>query len=70
MLFESASFYVTLVIQSGVDIIAFMVILMIILVAFTSGVFVIDQNYRKSHTEYSDLITPRFGSEFIDALYV
>jgi hypothetical protein len=49
MLFDSTSFYVTLVIQSGVDIIAFMVILMIILLAFTSGVFVIDKNYRKSH---------------------
>jgi len=53
---------------------------MIILLAFTSGIFVIDQNYRKSHEhlfdrnemqgEYSDLITPRFGAEFLDALYV
>jgi len=80
MLFESTSFYVTLLIQSGVDIIAFMVILMIILLAFTSGVFVIDQNYKKSYehqydrnemeSEYSDLITQRFGAEFLDALYV
>jgi len=80
MLFESTSFYVTLVIQSVVDIVAFMVILMIILLAFTSGVFVISQNYRKTHdhlfdrnlmeSKYSDLITPRFGNEFIDSLYV
>jgi len=80
MLYEKTSFYVTLLIQSVVDIIAFMVILMIILFAFTSAVFVIDQNYRKSHehlfdrnemeSEYSDLITPRFGAEFWDALYV
>jgi hypothetical protein len=49
MLFESTSFYVTLVIQSGKDIIAFMVILMIILLALTSGVFVINSNHKKTH---------------------
>jgi len=77
-LFESTSFYVTLVIQSGKDIIAFMVILMIILLAFTSGVFVINYNYKKSHEfsfdsneqEYHDLISPRFNNQFFDALYV
>jgi len=79
-LFESFSFYVTLLIQSIKDIIAFMIILMIILVAFSICVTVINKNYKRSHqylfekneldSEYHDLITTRFGEEFTDALYV
>ena len=42
MLFDSTTFYVTLLIQSFTDIIAFMVILTIILLAFSSSVNVLD----------------------------
>jgi len=79
-LFESFSFYVTLLLQSIKDIIAFMLILMIILVAFAISVTIINKNYKKTHqylferneldSEYHDLITTRFGEEFTDSLYV
>jgi len=48
-LFESFSFYVTLLLQSIKDIIAFMLILMIILVAFAISVTIINKNYKKTH---------------------
>jgi len=54
MLFDSTSFYVTLVIQSFADIIAFMAILTIILLAFSSGIHVLDQNNKQSHNYLFD----------------
>jgi len=76
LLFERTSFYVTLLVQSFLDIIYFLFILLIILLAFAITVFVINKNSFEHHEfneqEYEDLNTERFKNQysFLDAFYV
>jgi len=47
MLFKSTSFYVTLLLESFIDIIEFMILLVIILATFAISMAVLDNNQRK-----------------------
>jgi len=74
MMFERTSFYVTLLLQSFVDIFFFMLLLVIVLFAFAITVFVINTNsfshHEQNEVEYQELNTERFKYSFLDAFYV
>lgn len=81
-LFKSTSFYVTLLLESFVDVIEFMILLLIILATFTIAMAMIDNNqrnilrYQAAQAEPSgddedmeELTTGRFGEQMVDAFY-
>jgi len=80
-LFEITSFYVTLIIQAFSDIYAFMIILMIILGAFTVAVVILENNnliefeYKNEGLdadetlEHKYITSTRYGSIVVDAFY-
>jgi hypothetical protein len=79
-LFESLSFYITLIIESLIDIKEFLVILMCCLASFANASIIVENNYaivqnfklksqENAEMTEGDLTSTRFKNQFIDNLF-
>jgi len=79
-LFESLSFYITLIIESLIDIKEFLVILMCCLASFANASIIVEHNYaivqnfklksqENAEMTEGDLTSTRFKNQFIDNLF-